>query len=308
MPERVDLGSVVNESVETSQPMIESRGPTLRVEKPAESVWLQADFARLAQIVSNLLHNASKYGANRALIEFTVASATDGAVVSVRDNGIGIEPALLPRIFDLFTQGGRGLDRTQGGLGIGLTLAHRLAELHGGSIEAASAGTGSGAEFTLRLPWLGGARPAEPEQNETELDTARKTWRILGVDDNRDAARSVATFFELVGNEVSTAADGAQALAVAADFGPNIVVLDIGLPLLDGYQVAERLRAQPATRDGLLIALTGYGQADNRECAGRVGFDHHFVKSADPAELLACIDVWIPQGHPTKPLKFVHDP
>ena len=140
-----------------------------------------------------------------------------------------------------------------------LTRARRLAELHGGGIEAASAGTGTGSEFTLRLPWLGGAPPAQPEQNDPELDDARTTWRILVVDDNRDAARSVATFFELVGHEVSTAADGAQALAVAADFRPDIVVLDIGLPLLDGYQVAERLRGLPAMRDCLLIAFTGYG-------------------------------------------------
>ena len=308
MRERIDLGAVVDHSVETAQPMIDSRGQTLRVDKPAEPVWLNGDFARLAQIVSNLLHNASKYSAKGALIELAARVETDGAIVSVRDNGIGIEPVLLPRIFDLFTQGGRGLDRTQGGLGVGLTLARRLAELHGGSIEASSAGQGAGSEFTLRLPWRGGAAPVEPERSEAEFDDARAIWRILVVDDNRDAARSVATFFELVGHEVTTAADGAQALAFAADFHPDIVVLDIGLPLLDGYQVAERLREQPATRGCLLIALTGYGQAEDRQRAERAGFDRHFVKPADPADLLACIDAWKPRAHVAKRLESVHDP
>ena len=158
------------------------------------------------------------------------------------------------------------------------------------------------------MPWLGGARPAEPQPSEPEGDAARSRWRILVVDDNRDAARSVATFFELVGHEVSTAADGVQALAVAADFRPDVVVLDIGLPQLDGYQVAQRLRVQAATRDCLLIALTGYGQADDRERAERAGFDHHFVKPADPADLLARIDAWKPKGPAGKPLEFVHDP
>ncbi len=309
MRERIDLNAVIAQSVETAQPMIDARGQTLQVGTPSGPVWLQGDFARLAQIVSNLLHNASKYSAKGALIELAAHADADGARLSVRDNGIGIEPALLPRIFDLFTQGGRGLDRTQGGLGVGLTLAQRLAQLHGGVIEAASAGPGTGSQFTLRLPWLGGASPAEPARDDAEpAANGSASLRILVVDDNRDAARSVATFFELVGHEMATAADGMQALAIAGDFEPHVVVLDIGLPQLDGYQVAQRLRGAHATRDSLLIALTGYGQADDRERALESGFDHHFVKPADPSQLLACIDAWVSKGHKAKPLELVHDP
>ena len=303
--ERVDLNAVVAQSVETAQPMIDARGQALKASRPAEPIWLQGDAARLAQIVSNLLHNASKYSAKGTTIELEVGLDEAGALVGVRDHGIGIDAALLPRIFDLFTQGGRGLDRSQGGLGVGLTLARRLAELHGGSIEAASAGAGRGSEFKLRVPWSGGARTIEaPAEEGSASAPAHASWRILVVDDNRDAARSVATFLELVGHDVSTAADGAQALQVASDFHPDIVVLDIGLPLLDGYQVAARLRAQPATRDSLLIALTGYGQAEDRERAVSAGFDHHFVKPADPAALLSRIDAWHPkrdEGEPRVP-------
>ncbi|MEO7152567.1 MAG: response regulator [Burkholderiaceae bacterium] len=306
MRERVDLNAVVAQSVETAQPMVDARGQALEVSTSREPICLQGDHARLAQIVSNLLHNASKYSPTGSSITLSAGLDDEGAVIQVRDHGIGIELALLPRIFDLFTQGGRGLDRTQGGLGVGLTLARRLAELHGGTLTATSGGPGNGSEFTLRIPDAGELRPAEPALPEPLATGNASGSRILVVDDNRDAARSVATFFEILGHEVATAADGLQAIEVANSFGPEVVVLDIGLPLLDGYQVAQRLRQSPRTRDALLIALTGYGQAEDRERAAQAGFDRHFVKPADPAALLACIDAWTAQASETEPLQSLH--
>ncbi|HET7794255.1 MAG TPA: response regulator [Rhizobacter sp.] len=290
--ERVDINAVISQSVETAQPLIDSRGQTLRVQPLAEPMWLQGDFARLAQIISNLLNNASKYSEKGTLIELTASLDAQGAAIRVRDQGIGIEPQLLPRIFDLFTQGSRGLDRAQGGLGVGLTLAQRLAEMHGGQLSAESAGPGEGSEFTLRLPCVGLVSGGEQAAAAAEQPAA-PTCRVLVVDDNRDAAQSVATFLELGGHEVRTAADGGEALAAAGSFAPDVVVLDIGLPVLDGYAVAHRLRQSAATRDALLLALTGYGQREDRLLADAAGFNHHFVKPADPSALLACIENWL---------------
>lgn len=290
--EKVDLNAVISQSVETAQPLIDSRGQTLRVLPLVESMWMQGDFARLAQIVSNLLNNASKYSEKGTLIELTATPEPQGAAIHVRDHGIGIEEQLLPHIFDLFTQGSRGLDRAQGGLGVGLTLARRLAEMHGGRLSAASDGAGCGSEFTLTLPCMGLVTTGETMPAVLEAPAA-PACRVLIVDDNRDAALSVATFLELGGHEVRTAADGGEALAAAESFSPEVVVLDIGLPVLDGYEVASRLRETPAHRDALLIALTGYGQREDRQQAELAGFNHHFVKPADPEALLSCIETWL---------------
>ncbi|HEX3141886.1 MAG TPA: ATP-binding protein, partial [Rhizobacter sp.] len=290
--EKVDLNAVINQSVETAQPLIDSRGQTLRVTLLAEPMWLQGDFARLAQIVSNLLNNASKYSEKGTLIDLHASLDAQGAAIRVRDHGIGIEAQLLPHIFDLFTQGSRGLDRAQGGLGVGLTLARRLAEMHGGRLLAASEGPGQGAEFTLKLPCVSLVSGGDTLPAPASISSA-PTCRVLVVDDNRDAAHSVAAFLELGGHEVLTAADGGQALTVAASFVPDVVVLDIGLPVLDGYEVASRLRQTPSSRDALLLALTGYGQREDRLAAQTVGFNHHFVKPADPAALLSCIESWL---------------
>lgn len=290
--ERVDINAVIAQSVETAQPLIDSRGQTLRVQPLDEPMWLQGDFARLAQIISNLLNNASKYSEKGTLIELAASLDAQGAAIRVRDQGIGIEAQLLPHIFDLFTQGSRGLDRAQGGLGVGLTLAQRLAEMHGGQLSAESAGPGEGSEFTLRLPCVGLVNGGEQAATTAEQPAA-PTCRVLVVDDNRDAAQSVATFLELGGHEVRTAVDGGEALAVAGSFAPDVVVLDIGLPVLDGYAVAHRLRQSAATRDALLLALTGYGQREDRLKADAAGFNHHFVKPADPSALLACIENWL---------------
>lgn len=290
--EKVDLNAVIAHSVETAQPLVDARGQTLQVLPLAEPVWLQGDFARLAQILSNLLNNASKYSERGTVVRLHASRDGEGAVIRVRDQGIGIDPQLLPRIFDLFTQGSRGLDRSQGGLGVGLTLARRLTEMHGGRLEAASEGVGKGSEFTLRLPCVGliassDAAPSAPEQPPPP------SCRVLVVDDNRDAAQSVASFFELSGHEVRTAADGGEALVAAELFAPEVVVLDIGLPVLDGYEVARRLRQMTGVKEALLLALTGYGQREDRQNAEAAGFNHHFVKPADPMVLLNCIDGWL---------------
>jgi signal transduction histidine kinase/DNA-binding response OmpR family regulator len=290
--EKVDLNAVISQSAETAQPLIDMRGQTLRVVPLAEPMWLQGDFARLAQIVSNLLNNASKYSERGTVVELSASLDEHGAVIRVRDQGIGIDAQLLPRIFDLFTQGSRGLDRTQGGLGVGLTLARRLAEMHGGRLDAASEGLGRGSEFTLRLPCVGlvsGGDSAPAEQDAP----APGTCRVLVVDDNRDAAQSVASFLELGGHDVRIAADGAEALVAAALFSPEVFVLDIGLPVIDGYELVRRLRQMPTLRSALVVALTGYGQQEDRLSAEAAGFDHHFVKPADPAALLACIETWL---------------
>ena len=290
--EKVDLNAVIHQSVETAQPLIDSREQQLGVQPLAEPMWLHGDFARLAQIVSNLLNNASKYSEKGTRIELVATATPQGAEIRVRDQGIGIDAQLLPRIFDLFTQGARTLDRAQGGLGVGLTLAQRLAQMHGGSLEAHSDGLGHGSEFTLRLPCMALVTGGEAVVASAD-DAAGAHARVLVVDDNHDAALSVASLLSLAGHEVRTAADGAEALAVAGEFVPEVVVLDIGLPVLDGYEVAARLRQMASTREALLLALTGYGQADDRQRAEAAGFDHHFVKPADPQGLQRCIDQWL---------------
>ena len=293
--EKVDLNAVLAQSLESAQPFLDARNQTVNVTMPAQPMWLLGDFARLAQIVSNLLNNASKYSDKGTVIELSAGNDDGEGVITVRDQGIGIDAQLLPRVFELFTQGSRGLDRSQGGLGVGLTLARRLAEMHGGRLDAHSEGAGKGSTFTLRLPCVGLVRAQESAGDRVPAVAAHQC-RILVVDDNRDAALSIARFLELDGHSVRTAADGAKALDVAAQFAPEVVVLDIGLPVLDGYEVARRLRTSPALQQVLLIALTGYGQKDDRLAADAAGFDHHFVKPIDPELLLACIGRWSHSG------------
>lgn len=291
--EQVDLNSVIAQSVEIAQPYIDSRRHQLTVAPSPKPVWLQGDSARLSQVVSNLLHNAAKYSEEGGRIHLQVNTLQGEAMVSVRDEGMGIDAALLPHIFDLFAQGSRSLDRSQGGLGVGLTLARRLAELHGGRIEAASDGPDRGSEFKVFLPCISMVHPevAEPEPEPLPVTGGR---RILIVDDNLDAGESVALFLQLEGHEVKTVADGMQALASVPVFAPQVVVLDIGLPVLSGYEVARRMRQMPQTRDVLMIALTGYGQKEDRIRAAEAGFDHHFVKPTNPRDLVALIANWDP--------------
>lgn len=287
--EPVDLQAVIAQSIETVRPFIEGRRHTLSHKVPATPVWLRGDFARLLQIVSNLLNNAAKYTEEGGVIQLTLAVEDGQAVISVVDNGVGIEEELLPHVFDLFEQGKRSLDRSQGGLGVGLTLVQRLVQLHHGRVQAISQGPGRGSEFRVQVPCMVSVNA--PEQPiAAEPVRALAGCRVLVVDDNIDAAESIAMFLQIAGNEVKTVGDGPQALACAPVYAPEVVVLDIGLPGMDGYEVAARLRQLPQTAGALLIALTGYGQDSDRRRATEAGFDTHLVKPTDPGALADLIE------------------
>jgi signal transduction histidine kinase len=290
--EAVDLARIIAHSVETARPLIDARGQTLAVSGPAAPVWLSADFARISQVVANLLNNASKYTGEGGRIELAASADEGEATIVVRDNGAGIEPQLLPKVFDLFVQGERALDRGQGGLGIGLTLVKRLVEMHQGTVDVASEGPGRGATFTVTLPCIAAVEPQQRAAHAAPAPRGPEVYgrRILVVDDNIDAAESTAAFLRLEGHEVKAVHDGLQALASLKVFDPHVVVLDIGLPGLDGYAVARQLRARGDTSHVLLIALTGYGQKEDRQRAADAGFDYHFVKPADPREIQVAIE------------------
>jgi signal transduction histidine kinase/DNA-binding response OmpR family regulator len=290
--EPVDLRAVIEASIETAQPFIEQHRQKLQVRLPETPAWMQGDFARLAQVVGNLLHNAAKYSPEASTIGLELAARSGEATIRVRDNGVGIEASLLPSIFELFTQGQNSLDRTQGGLGVGLTLVRRLVELHGGSVEARSDGANQGAEFIVRLPAVSVVSNEEGTVTMQALPANSHGRRVLIVDDNRDAAETIAQFLQLEGHEAKFVGDGPQALASVPVLAPQVVVLDIGLPGMSGYETAKRMREMPSMRDALLIALTGYGQVEDRRKAEEAGFDHHFVKPADPQALAELIAGW----------------
>ncbi|MCW7542103.1 response regulator [Aquabacterium sp. A7-Y] len=294
--QRVELNAVISHAVETVRPMIEARRHTLEQSLPEQPAWLQADFSRLSQIVANLLNNAAKYTEEGGRIELSAAIDGGEAVIGVRDNGVGIEPGLLPRVFDLFQQGEQTLDRSQGGLGVGLTLVQRLVALHQGRVQARSGGRGQGSEFKVWLPCVSVVEREHGGDGEAPAGDVQGV-RVLIVDDNQDAADSVAAVLALEGHEVKTVGDGLQALACAPVYVPQVVLLDIGLPGMSGYAVARRLRQTAATSDALLIALTGYGQQEDRQSAAEAGFDAHLVKPAGPEEILALIDAWQARRH-----------
>jgi PAS domain S-box-containing protein len=280
--ERVDLGAVVVRAVEGSRPLIEARRHALEMRLPDDPLLVDGDPVRLAQVVWNLLNNAAKYTPEGGRITLTVERAAGEAVVRVRDTGMGIPANMLVKVFDLFTQVDRTLDRAEGGLGIGLTLVRRLTEMHGGTVEVHSAGPGQGSEFVVRLPAAGGA-PAEAPAGGAASPPGRppRGQRVLLVDDNRDSADSLAMLLRLLGHDVRTAYEGRQALAVAGAYQPDLVLLDIGLPGLNGYEVARQLRATSGTRRPVLVALTGYGSDEDRRQAQAAGFDHHLIKPVD---------------------------
>jgi CheY-like chemotaxis protein len=243
-------------------------------------------------VVANLLNNAAKYTPEGGQIRLSATAAEGYATISVEDNGSGIEPELLPRVFELFVQGERGLDRSQGGLGIGLTLVKRLVEMHGGSVEAHSAGPGKGSQFRVRLPSISAVKQDAPSSVSISSPASQQVYgrRVLVVDDNVDAAESTAAFLRLEGHEVKTVTDGNEALSSVRVFAPHVIVLDIGLPGLDGYEVARRLREQGDTSHTLLIAVTGYGAKEDKEKAASSGFDYHFVKPTDPRQIQRAIE------------------
>jgi PAS domain S-box-containing protein len=285
--EKVELAGVVARAVETSRPLIEARRHQLSVALPSEPIWIEGDSTRLAQVIGNVLNNAAKYTEEAGRIWLSASSAGGEVVLRVRDSGVGIPADVLPRVFDLFTQADRSLDRSQGGLGIGLTLVRNLVEMHGGRVEALSAGSGHGSEFVIHLPVLVQEKRAAEIERPANLDqTARSvSLRILVVDDNLDSAESLALLLQFGGHDVRMAHEGETALDTAFAFLPQVVVLDIGLPKMDGYEVARRLRQQPAMRHSFLVALTGYGQDEDRQRSKDAGFDHHLVKPVDPSEL-----------------------
>src|SRR3954466_16176779 len=288
--EPVELAKIIAHGVETVRPMFDHRDQRLSVEVSAHPVWLMGDFARLSQVVANLLNNACKYTPEGGQIRLVAAGREGKATISVEDNGTGIDAELLPRVFELFVQGERALDRSQGGLGIGLTLVKRLVELHHGQVEAASAGAGKGAVFRITLPAISAVQPET--KGAAVATSAEQVYgrRVLVVDDNADAAESTAAFLRLEGHEVKTVMDGNEALSSVRVFAPHVIVLDIGLPGLDGYAVARRLREQGDTSHALLIAVTGYGSKEDHERAMEAGFDYHFVKPTDPRQIQLAIE------------------
>jgi PAS domain S-box-containing protein len=279
--ERVGLRSAVGRAVEAVRSFLEERRHRLEVTLPGEEVVLEADPARLEQILTNLLTNAAKYTPPGGEVRLTAGREGNEAVVRVRDNGIGIRPEMLPRLFEMFQQADRVPGHVSEGLGIGLSLVRTLAEMHGGSASASSAGTGQGSEFTVRLPALPAGAVSE-SAGAGEVGKAVRSLRVLITDDNIDSAESLAVLLRLSGHQVRTAHDGSEALKVAAAFRPQVAFLDIGLPRgMDGYELARQLRRTDCLEGILLVAMTGFGTPDDVERARAAGFDHHLVKPAD---------------------------
>jgi CheY-like chemotaxis protein len=278
--ERVKLAQVLADAVEIARPHIEGRKHKLTAPHPPEPVWLEADPTRLAQVVANLLNNAAKYTEKGGHIGLSAEREGEEPVVRVRDTGLGIAPEKLADIFGLFTQLDRSLDRSQGGLGIGLSLARRLVEMHGGTIHASSAGPGQGSEFVVCLPALVQTKEVrESSGPSAPASAAPPPRRILIADDNEDFAEMTARLLRRKGgHEVQVVYDGPAALEAAQTFQPEVALLDIGLPGMDGYRLARQLRQQPGLEGVLLVALTGYGQEEDRRRALAFGFDEHLTK------------------------------
>lgn len=282
----VEIRAVIDAALETSLPSIEEAEHQLTVEVPDEPIWVEGDVTRLAQVVSNLLNNSAKYTHQGGHVRVTVEREDEMVVVSVADNGIGIPPAMLEKVFAMFTQVDRALEKTTGGLGIGLSLVKGLVEMHGGTIEARSQGEGRGSEFAVRLPVVSSAVQNVTQQVADEQVGSSSRRRILVADDNVDSATSLGKLLELLGNDVRTANDGLHALDVAEKFRPDVILLDIGMPKLNGYEAARRIRTLAWGQKAMLVALTGWGKDDDRKRSSDAGFDHHLVKPVEIAVLM----------------------
>jgi signal transduction histidine kinase/ActR/RegA family two-component response regulator len=277
----VQLAAVVASALETSRTMIDASQHRLEVQLPDEDVWLDVDHTRIAQVISNLLNNAAKYTDPGGLIRLTARRVEGEAVIEVQDTGIGIPANLLPRVFDMFAQGDTAASRSPGGLGIGLTLVRSVVEMHGGKVAAYSDGQGTGSLLTVRLPVMEKAHASGPHEPAPKRGLFTSDSRVLVVDDNHDAADSLGALLEIIGAQVAIAHDGPTALAMVQTHRPDIVFLDIGMPQMDGYEVARRIRQLPQAANALLVALTGWGQEKDRLQSEAAGFDRHLVKPAD---------------------------
>ena len=285
--ERVEVADVIRHATEASHPLIVAGGHHLTTMLNGDSIVLHADPTRLAQVISNLLNNAARYSEPGSKIRLTVERDDEHAVIRVRDNGVGMRPEMLTRIFEPFFQIDQSLDQSQGGLGIGLTLVKQIVEIHGGTVCAASEGLGKGCEFTVRLPVARSANApvAGRPEDEVEVGMATPRSRILVVDDLRDSADSLAMMLRAKGHDVRTAYDGYEAVEVALQYRPDVVLLDIGMPRLNGYDAARLIREQSGGDSPMLIAVTGWGHDENRLRTKEAGFDHHLVKPVEPAVL-----------------------
>jgi CheY-like chemotaxis protein len=284
----VEIAELIQHAVDTSQPIVRSRRHQLHVNFPCQPLSIEGDLTRLAQVVANLLNNAAKYTDEGGQIWLDVWVEGQDVVLRVRDSGPGISWKLLPHVFDLFTQAERTLDRAEGGLGIGLTLVKLLVEMHGGTVEARNADTRSGAEFIVRLPAntpVPVLQPAEAAHATLTLNPGEKPMKVLVVDDNIDAADSMALLLTIDGFDAHSVHGAVAALDTVGSFKPDVVLLDIGLPVMDGYEVAQRLRSRVPIEQMRIVALSGYGQQADRERAAQAGFDDYLVKPVEPAVL-----------------------
>jgi signal transduction histidine kinase/ActR/RegA family two-component response regulator len=279
----ISLAQIVERAIESTRPFVDACGLRLALEVRADDMWVEADPARLEQVFVNLLSNAAKYTEAGGRIDVLLERRNGQAIVRIRDTGIGIAPDMLPRVWDLFAQSARTLDRAYGGLGIGLTVARRLVELHGACIEAHSDGLGKGATFTVSFPVLAVAGEGRPDV--ASASTSRRSVRVLVVEDNPDIADSLRMLLEVLGHRVRTVGDGVAALEAARANVPDVMLVDIGLPGIDGYEVARRVRRDPDLEQTVLIALTGYGREEDRARALAAGFDYHLVKPLSPDAL-----------------------
>jgi CheY-like chemotaxis protein/anti-sigma regulatory factor (Ser/Thr protein kinase) len=296
-PERLDLVRLIHDAAEDYRSPLEETGLTLSMALPAEAIWVDGDRTRLCQVLGNLLNNAMKFTEPGGTVTVAVALQAEGSgvAVRVRDTGIGIDPEILPRLFESFIQGDRSLDRSRGGLGLGLALVKGLVELHRGEVHVHSEGPGKGAEFAFLLPAVAGAPSQKERPLERHAAMPQHPRRILVVDDNRDAAETLRDLLELSGYEVATAHSGPAGLEAAHRFRPDAVLCDIGLPGMDGYAVAEELRRDAATAGVCLIAVTGYGQEEDRRRSREAGFDYHLVKPVDIDALQQLLET-VPKG------------
>jgi signal transduction histidine kinase len=284
--EPVPLTTAVESAVETCRPLIEQMGQELTVALPTDPLVLDADATRLAQVFMNLLNNAAKYSDRGSRISLTAERLGAEVVVRVRDAGIGIPADKLTSIFELFSQLDRSLEKSQGGLGIGLNIVKRLVEMHGGTIDARSDGPGRGSEFAVRLPVAADAAPPLPTAERDGPAAPDSPLRVLIVDDNADGADSLAIILRIVGNDTRTAYDGQEGVELAEAFRPDVVLFDIGMPKLNGYEACRRVRERPWASSVVLIAVTGWGQEEDRQRSRDAGFDHHMVKPVDPNALM----------------------